>query len=167
MLEWIDLPFSKGSSQPRDRTPGLPHCRWILYQLSHKGNPRILEWIAYPFSGGSSQPRNQTGVSCIAGGFFTNQAIREALRQQGYLLLENNNYETASPCDISQALLFGFQVKASHLDHQIHISLLSITGRACKDHCWTLPEVWADAQESRDYGLFQEAQNLVDHDMDS
>ena len=29
--------------------PGLPHCRWILYQLSHKGSPRILEWVAYPF----------------------------------------------------------------------------------------------------------------------
>ena len=28
---------------------GLPHCRWILYQLSHKGSPRILEWVAYPF----------------------------------------------------------------------------------------------------------------------
>ena len=52
--------------------PGLPHCRRILYQLSHKGSPRILEWAAYPFSSGSSQPRNQTGVSCIAGGFFTN-----------------------------------------------------------------------------------------------
>ena len=23
--------------------PGLPHGRQILYQLSHKGNPRILE----------------------------------------------------------------------------------------------------------------------------
>ncbi|MES7760928.1 hypothetical protein U6J64_12300, partial [Cutibacterium acnes] len=50
---------------------GLLHCRQILYQLSHKGSPRILEWVAYPFSSGSSQPRNQTGVSCIAGGFFT------------------------------------------------------------------------------------------------
>ena len=29
--------------------PGLPHCRWILSQLSHKGNPRILERVAYPF----------------------------------------------------------------------------------------------------------------------
>ena len=57
---------------------GLPHCRRILYQLSHKGSPRILEWVAYPFSSVSSQPRNQTGVSCIAGGFFTNWAIREA-----------------------------------------------------------------------------------------
>ena len=42
--------------------PGLPHCRRILYQLSHKGSPRILEWVAYPFSSGSSQPSNQTGV---------------------------------------------------------------------------------------------------------
>ena len=25
---------------------GLPHYRWILYQLSHKGSPRILEWVA-------------------------------------------------------------------------------------------------------------------------
>ena len=39
---------------------------------------RILEWVAYPFSSGSSRPRNRTGVSCIAGGFFTNSAIREA-----------------------------------------------------------------------------------------
>ena len=52
--------------------PGLPHCRWILYQLSHKGSPRILEWVAYPFARGYSWPRNISGVSCIAGGFFTN-----------------------------------------------------------------------------------------------
>ena len=59
--------------------PALPHCGQILYQLSHKGSSRIQEWVAYPFSSGSSWPRNQTGVSCIAGRFFTNWAIREAL----------------------------------------------------------------------------------------
>ena len=59
--------------------PGLLHCRRILYQLSHKGSPRILEWVAYPFSSESSWPRNWTRVSCIAGWFFTNWAIREAL----------------------------------------------------------------------------------------
>ena len=48
--------------------PGIPHCRQILYQLSHKGSPRIMHWVAYPFSSGSSW------VSCIAGGFFTNWA---------------------------------------------------------------------------------------------
>ena len=39
----------------------------------------ILEWGFFPFSRGSSQPRNRIGVSCIADGFFTNWAIREAL----------------------------------------------------------------------------------------
>ena len=58
---------------------GLPYCKWILYQLSHTGSPRILEWVAYLFSSGSSQPRNWTRVSCTAGGFFTNWAMREAL----------------------------------------------------------------------------------------
>ena len=47
-------------------SPGLPYCKQILYQLSHKGSPRILEWIAYSFSSRSSQPRNQTGISGIA-----------------------------------------------------------------------------------------------------
>ena len=42
---------------------------------------RILEWVTYPFSSRSSRPRNRTGVSCIAGGFFTNWAIREAPTQ--------------------------------------------------------------------------------------
>ena len=32
---------------------------------------RILEWVAFPFSRVSSQPRNPTGISCVAGGFFT------------------------------------------------------------------------------------------------
>ena len=30
--------------------PGLPHCRRILYHLSHQGSPIIPEWVAYPFS---------------------------------------------------------------------------------------------------------------------
>ena len=61
--------------------PGLPHCRQILYCLSHQGNPRILEWVAYPFVRGTSQPRNWTGVSCIAGRFLTSWATREAWNQ--------------------------------------------------------------------------------------
>ena len=39
---------------------------------------RILEGVANPFSRGASQPKNQTRVSCIAGGFFTSWATREA-----------------------------------------------------------------------------------------
>ena len=55
--------------------PGLPHCRWFLYQLSHKGSPRMLERVAYPFSSGPSWPRNHAGVSCLTGRFFTSWAI--------------------------------------------------------------------------------------------
>ena len=58
--------------------PGFPHCRRILYQLSHKGSPRILEWVAYSFSRGSSPPKDQTQVSCIVGRRFTVWATREA-----------------------------------------------------------------------------------------
>ena len=39
---------------------------------------RILEWFAISFSKGSSGPRDWIWVSCIAGRFFTNWAIREA-----------------------------------------------------------------------------------------
>ena len=40
--EWVAMPSSRGSSQPRDRTrvsnPGLPHSQQILYHLSHQGS---------------------------------------------------------------------------------------------------------------------------------
>ena len=46
--------FSRGPSQPSQWSNlGLQHCRQMLYQLSHKGSPRIPEWVAYPFSSGS------------------------------------------------------------------------------------------------------------------
>ena len=62
--------------------PGLLHCRRVLYQLSHQGSPRILEWVAFPFSSKSSRPWNPTGITCIAGGFFTSWATREAHLKQ-------------------------------------------------------------------------------------
>ena len=71
------LSLLQGVFPTQGSNPGLPHCRWILYQLSHKASPRILEWVPYPFSKGFSQPRNWTGTFCIAGRFFTNWATRE------------------------------------------------------------------------------------------
>ena len=59
--------------------PGLPHCRQILYQLSHQRSPRILGWVAYPFSKRSFWPRIQTVVSCIAGRFFTGWATGDSI----------------------------------------------------------------------------------------
>ena len=77
-LLWVIFP-TQGSN------PGIPHCRQNVYHLSHQGSPELLEWVTYPFSRGSSLPRNQTGVSCIAGGFFTSSAIREAIFIYSYL----------------------------------------------------------------------------------
>ena len=52
---WMgSLSLLQGIFPTQGSNPGLPHCRQILYQLSHRGNPRILEWVAYPFSRGSS-----------------------------------------------------------------------------------------------------------------
>ena len=41
---------------------------------------RILERVAISFSRGCSRPRNRTRVSCIAGRWFTNWAMSEALK---------------------------------------------------------------------------------------
>ena len=55
VLEWVAIPFSRGSSQPRHWTQrlnlGLPHCRQILYQLRQReapgageGGVKLPEW---------------------------------------------------------------------------------------------------------------------------
>ena len=75
------LSLLQGIFPAQGSNPGLPHCRQILYQLSHKGSPRILEWVAYSFSGRYS-PRNQTGVSCFAGRFFTTELSGKAHKMQ-------------------------------------------------------------------------------------
>ena len=69
------LSLLQGIFPNQGSNPGLPHCRRILYQLSHKRSPRILEWVAYSFASGSSWPRNRTWVSCIADGFFSNRSL--------------------------------------------------------------------------------------------
>ena len=75
------LSLLQGIFPTQGSNPGLLQHGQIIYQLSHKGSPRILEWVACPFSSRYSRPRNRTGVSCIASGFFTNWAIREAVVQ--------------------------------------------------------------------------------------
>ena len=105
------LSLLQGIFPTQGLNPGLPHCRGILYQLSHNGSPRILEWVAYLFSRGSSRPRNRTGVSFIASGFFTTWAIREvpggvlkwlavnaACRQGAQLGLTLEHLQVALPC---------------------------------------------------------------------
>ena len=74
---WMgSLSLLQGIFPTQGSSLGLLHCRQILYQLSHRGSPRILEWVAYPFSRGSSWARNRMVVFSIAGRFFTNWAVR-------------------------------------------------------------------------------------------
>ena len=44
------LSLLQGIFPTQGSNPGLWHYRQILYQVSHKGSPRILGWVAYPFS---------------------------------------------------------------------------------------------------------------------
>ena len=60
----VSLFLLQGIFPTQGSNPGLPHCGRILYQLSHKGSPRILEWVANPFSSGSSQELNQGLLHC-------------------------------------------------------------------------------------------------------
>ena len=55
------LSLLQGIFPTQELNRGLLHCRKILYQLSHKGSPRILEWVAYPFSSRSSEPGIEPG----------------------------------------------------------------------------------------------------------
>ena len=51
ILEWVAISFSRGSSQPRDRTwvsciaGGLLHHRRILYRLSFQGSSKFSWWF--------------------------------------------------------------------------------------------------------------------------
>ena len=71
ILKWVAFPFSKGSSQPReDSLPAKPQGKPKNTGVCSLSLLPLLQWIL--------PTRHWTGVSCIAGGFFTNWAIREA-----------------------------------------------------------------------------------------
>ena len=62
-----------------------------LWTTAHQAilQTRILEWVVIPFSRGSSWPSYWTRVSCIAGGFFTIWATKEAPNDIKVLLKMN------------------------------------------------------------------------------
>ena len=49
ILEWVAIPFSKGIFPTQGSNPGLPHCRWIPYQLSHHGSPGFIWGLSILF----------------------------------------------------------------------------------------------------------------------
>ena len=38
----VAFPFSRGIFPTQESNQGLPHCRWILYQLSSQGSPKSI-----------------------------------------------------------------------------------------------------------------------------
>ena len=94
ILEWVpfpspgDLPnqnigegslsLLQGIFPTQGLNQGLPHCRQILYRRSHKASPRILEWVSLSLLQWIFPTQELNRVSCIAGRFSTNWAIREA-----------------------------------------------------------------------------------------
>ena len=76
-LEWVAIPSSRGSSWPWDRTRS-PTLQVISLQSEPLGKPKNTGVGSLSLLQGISGPRNWTGVSCIAGRFFTSWATREA-----------------------------------------------------------------------------------------
>ena len=62
----VSLSLLQGIFPTQGSNPGLPHCKWVLYQLSHKRSPRILEWVAYSLLQGifPTQELNQGLLRC-------------------------------------------------------------------------------------------------------
>ena len=46
---------------------GLPHCRQILYHLSHQGSPRIQEWVTHPSPENRPDPGIKPRSSALQG----------------------------------------------------------------------------------------------------
>ena len=51
VLEWVAMPFSRGIFPTQGWKPGLLHCRWILYQLSHLSSSNgFFQWLPSIFN---------------------------------------------------------------------------------------------------------------------
>ena len=75
---WKDADIYVGWSEVEVAQLCQTLCEPMDYTVRGILQARILEWVAILFSRGSSQPRDLTQVSCIAGGFFTSWATKEA-----------------------------------------------------------------------------------------
>ena len=49
ILECVAMPSSRGISPSQKWNPGLPHCRLILYCLSHQENPKLFLFFFWLF----------------------------------------------------------------------------------------------------------------------
>ena len=78
ILEWVAMPFSRGSSQSREIKPTFPTLQADFSPSEPPGKPKNNVVGSLSLLQGIIPTRNQTEVFCMAGRFFTSWAIREA-----------------------------------------------------------------------------------------
>ena len=86
-------------------------CDTMVFTVHGILQAGIGEWVAFPFSRGSSQLREQTQVFHIACRFFTNWAIREALRMWISTPLKSHREILHPPFGLSWCLLLNVHFK--------------------------------------------------------
>jgi len=61
ILEWVAISFFRGIFQTQGLNPGLPHCRQILYCLSHQGSDghTVNYWLTQDSNPGSLIPEGE------------------------------------------------------------------------------------------------------------
>ena len=91
---------------------------------------RILEWVAVPFSRVSSQPRDQTQVSCIAGGFFTSWATREALYKWYYMIFFSLSDVLHSVWPVSRSEFVGLSFRQLNFSFSWSAFSLALPGKS-------------------------------------
>ena len=77
ILEWVAMPSSGDLPNPGIK-PSSPALQVDSLPCEPPGKPKNTGVGSQSLLQGSSRPRNRTGVSCIAGGFFTSWATKEA-----------------------------------------------------------------------------------------
>ena len=80
----------QGIFPTQGQNPGLLHCRWIFYHLSHQRSTRLLKFVAYPFSRGPGKPNRETKSEQI---LLKNDIKRFALQRtpQSFNLLKKKD----------------------------------------------------------------------------
>ena len=97
------------------------------------GKPENTGVGSLPFLQRSSRLRNQTGVSCIAGGFFTHWALKEALAHFGKSFLKTFSFVWQyNWLTNNAAIVSGGQRRNSAI--QIHVSMLLQTALPSRLH---------------------------------
>ena len=92
ILEWVAFPFSR---DPRDPNPGIeprsPTLQADSLPAEPQGKPKNTGVGSLSLLQQIFDPADRTGVSCTAGGFFTNWAMKVKQTLNKKLILQNES----------------------------------------------------------------------------